>query len=180
MENDKQEIIDSINDTEETVNEESELDFEIDDDAEETNEVDVEELRKKVQTLEAQKNHWKKKANAGKESESKPTVNTKELSPTELYTLMKSDVAPEDLEVVTKYAGYEGISVAQALKSDVLKTILDKRTQARKTAEATSTGSTRKSTNQTSPEALLENAKKGNLPDSDADLEKLVNARWTK
>ena len=78
------------------------------------------------------------------------------------------------------YAKLKGISVSEALKSSVVKTILAEKQEERKTANATSTGNARRGSTKLNPSQLLEKANKGEMPDSDEDLDALIKARLGK
>lgn len=117
-----------------------------------------------------------------KAKETKPAPQTSlatfGTSPTDLYALLQAAVPQEDIAEVTDYAKLKGISVTEALKSSVVKNILAEKAENRKVAAATNIGTTRRNSGQVSGETLLENARsKGEIPDSDAALEKLIDAR---
>ena len=99
------------------------------------------------------------------------------LSQTDLIAVLKADISEEDISEVTDYAKLKKISVAEALKSSVVKAILSEKKEERKTAEATSTGVTRRGSTKPSSSQLMENAEKGIMPESDEELDILVKAR---
>jgi len=104
-----------------------------------------------------------------------------ELSQSDLITLIRADVPEEDFEEVISYAQFKKISVKEALKSSVVRTILSERKEERETAQATSTGNKRKGTHTPSGKELLANARKsGELPESDEDIRKLAAAQFEK
>jgi len=133
----------------------------------------IEELEKQVKTLKIQK---AKKAEKAQKVE-KEEVTQGGLSTDDLYSLMTAKVAREDVATVTKYAKFEGISVDEALKSNVVQTILTDKANARKVAGATNTGSARRGSSEVSEDVLLANARKGKMPESDADMDRLIEAR---
>jgi hypothetical protein len=119
-----------------------------------------------------------KELKEGKKSEHKEvTPKTDSLSQTDLIAILKADIAEEDISEVTDYAKLKNISITEALKSSVVKTILSEKNEERKTANATATGNARRGSTKQTPSQLLDNARKGELPDSDEDLEKLIKAR---
>ena len=149
----------------------------------------LEDLKKQNQTLTAQKKHWRDKAQeAGKPKEEKKPEEkpeekkeeTQNLSQTDLYTLIKADVPEEDLSEVTDYAKMKGISVGEALKSDVVQTILDTKKEKRTVADATNTGKTNQTKAGVTDEQLLANSDKGELPESDADMSRLTKLRLNR
>jgi len=142
------------------------------------------EKDKAIKTLKAQKDHWRKKA-----TDPKPEVKPEEkkevqqgdaLSTEDLYALMNNKVAQEDIAEVKDYAKLKGISISEALKSPIVKTILETNEEARTVAQATNTGKTAKTQTGISDEELLSNAKKGQMPESDADMDRLIRLRTGK
>lgn len=167
----EQEII--VNDTDTTVNDVEEVQED-----EVAPQEDVLALKKQIQTLEAQKEHWREKAEKKSERTETSKVAPKkslDLSPVDIIAISKANIEAEDIEDVLEYARFKGIPVTEALKSSVVKATLSEKAELRKSAEATNTGSTRRGTSQLSDAQLLENARKGILPDSDADLDRLTS-----
>lgn len=171
MEN-EEEIIDSTNNTENTENTSAE------DNQEVAPQDDVESLKKTIATLEAQKEHWREKAqsNKAKATEPKPTSNS-DLSGLDILTLSKANVDSEDVEEVVNWAKYKGVSVSEALKSNELNAILNVRKDMRVTANASNTGASRRQTGKLSDEALLNLARSGKMPESEEDLDRLVRLK---
>lgn len=66
-----------------------------------------------------------------------------DMSSTDLYALMEAKVPKDDIEEVREYAALKKITVAEALNSSIVKTILAEKAENRKTAAATTTRSTR-------------------------------------
>lgn len=95
----------------------------------------------------------------------------------DLYALMNAKVPQDDIQDVREYAELKGISVADALKSNVVKTILSDKAEQRNIAEATHVGNARRNSSKSSEEALLAGASKGELPDSDDEMQRLWKAR---
>jgi len=157
-----EEVITQENDTETTEN------------TEETEQGDdVEELKKQIVTLQAQKEHWRTKASEKKE-EVKEEVKA-DLGVTDIMYLAKADIHDEDVTDVLNYSKKMGVSVKEA--HTFMKPILKERAEERKTVEATETKSARKA-NHKDPGSLLDRAQStGELPESDADLKALIRAR---
>jgi len=86
------------------------------------------------------------------------------------------DVADEDVDEVLDFAKYKGISVAEAKANPVIQTLLKTRQEERATANASSTGNSKKGTKRNSGEEILNNFKQGKVPESDEDIAKLVEA----
>jgi hypothetical protein len=128
--------------------------------------------------LEAQKIHWRDKAQkVDVKKEETTKVQSSELSTTDLYALMKHNVEQEDINEVVDYAKLKGIPVADALKSNVIKSILADKSEERKVSQATHTGTAKRSTGKVSDEDLLANAKKGILPEDDSDITRLAKLK---
>jgi len=87
------------------------------------------------------------------------------------------DVPEEDIEEVIDFAKFKNISVSEAKKHPAVQSLLKTREEERKTAAATNTGTTRRAVSRNTPDAILERAKAGQLPESDEDIQKLAEAR---
>ena len=88
-----------------------------------------------------------------------------------------SKVHDDDVDRVTKFAKGEETSVAEAMKDKDLQAILKNREEERKTADATNTGGGKRGLSKVSGKKLLTKFKSTEeLPDSDEDMEKLVEA----
>lgn len=101
----------------------------------------------------------------------------KAISLTDMYALNKANVSEEDLPEVIEFSKFKGISIAEALKSSVVKTLLADKEEKRNVANATNTGNSKRGSTQTSDQQLLDNASKGIMPESDDDIARLVKAR---
>jgi hypothetical protein len=106
-----------------------------------------------------------------------PTAKTGDLSSKDIIALMNAKVAEEDIDEVADYAKYKGISIAEALKTSTIKATLNERSEQRNTAAATNTGASRRGSSQMSEDALLSNAGSGRMPESDADIARLIAAK---
>ncbi len=110
--------------------------------------------------------------------EVKEEVKTEGLSQRDFLTIAKADVHEDDLDDVLDYAKFKKIDVKEALASGVIKSLLAERKETRRTAEATSTGSKRSGVKGKDGTELLRDAESGQLPESDDDIEALVEARF--
>lgn len=146
---------------------------------------DVEELKSKLATLSAQKEHWRKKAQEKdkvKETveSTKPEVKEEKkdatLSQLDILALAKADVDESDLDLVIKWSQVNNISVREALADKTLKTVLSEKKEERATANATQTKGATTSAKVT-PESILEKASQGQFPERDEDIEKLIAAK---
>lgn len=114
-------------------------------------------------------------------TEVKPTATTdtskkEDLSNTDMYVLIKADVPQEDITEVSDYAKMKGITIAEALNSPIIKETLKIRAEERLTANASHTGKTVR-TSSPSGDDLLQRARQGDMPESDADIDKLIKTR---
>lgn len=100
-----------------------------------------------------------------------------DLSAVDIIAISKANIEAEDVEDVLDYAKYKGISIAEALKSSVVKATLSQKEELRKTAQATSTGTSRRGTASITDAQLIANAEKGIMPESDADYDRLAELR---
>lgn len=100
-----------------------------------------------------------------------------ELSSRDIIALINANIAEEDIDEVLDYAKFKGISVAEALKSSVVKTTLAENEEHRKTAAATNTGAGRRGVQRKSEDSLLSEFKSGKVPETDDEMDRLALAR---
>lgn len=105
----------------------------------------------------------------------KESSKSKDLSTSEVLTIVKAGVHEEDIPDLQEYAQMKGISIKEALETSFIKTLISNKEEERKTAEATHTGSSKRNSGKVTDEELLEKAKSGNLPE---DPTKLAEARF--
>jgi hypothetical protein len=119
---------------------------------------------------------WKGIAQRNLSKAEKVTESTPEtsLSAKDILAVSKAGIEPEDLDEVIEYAKFKNIPIHEALKSSVVKATIAEKTELRRSADATNTSSARRASSQISDERLLSDAEKGELPDSDADMKRLV------
>lgn len=127
----------------------------------------IAELEKENKTLKVQKAKIKEKKAAPVEQEKA------ELSQKELYSLMQNNVHEDDIDQVVDYAQARKISVQEALQSGTIKAILKENQELRKTQELSNTGTTRKSSAEKDADTLIQKARKGEMPQSEADMKKM-------
>lgn len=82
----------------------------------------------------------------------------------------------EDIEVIERWAKFNGVSVKDALNDSTLKTVLLTRSEERKTAQATASKGSARGVSTPSAEVLIAEASKGKLPD-ESKIDDLANAR---
>ena len=155
----------------------------------EDSEDDIDFLKEKLNKLESAYENQKRRAEkAEAQAKTKPAERAEtskqsrsgfnELTPFDLMAVSKAELDEEGLTEVMDFARYKKISVSEALKSPIMKAALAEKAENRRIAEATNTGSGRRGNSRISDEALLDSARSGNnLPDSEADIRRLVQAR---
>lgn len=126
------------------------------------------------------------RAEKAEEKAKKPEVKTSsskkesDLSTMDIIAISKANIDTEDMPDVIEYAKFKGISVAEALKSPIVRATIQEKVEMRNTANATNTGSARRSSGKVSDETLVANASKGNLPENDDDIDRLIRAKMFK
>lgn len=111
-----------------------------------------------------------------KQKPSEPQKQSGELGTTDVIYLAKADIHDDDMDEVLKHAKLHNVSVKEA--HSYLKPILDVRVEQRKTAEASNVGSSKRGSGKISDEVLLSKASKGEISGNDADIERLIEARF--
>ena len=137
------------------------------------------ERTKKAEGFILQDGKWVKPAPASKPEE-KPVERTSgglNVSLSDLAAINAAKIHPDDIERVEKFAQDEGLTLKEALKHEELKAILNVREEHRNTAAATNTGGGRQATSKDTPEAILERAAAGQLPEDDEGIKALSEAR---
>lgn len=157
------------------------------DDGDEDGEDTIESLKAKNAKLQeayenqkkrAEKAESKTKENGNKKPEVKKVAKSADLSPKDLYALMENKVPKEDIDDVVKYANFTKSTVEEALETDFMKKFLADKSEKRTTARATNIGNNRRGSGRISEQTLLKNAsEKGEIPDDDAELDRLIDAR---
>lgn len=132
------------------------------------------------QKIRAEKAERLAKSLKEKKDEEKPEAKAPtagELSSKDLYALMEAHVPQEDIDEVREYAQLKKISIAEALKTSIVKSILSEKAEQRKSAEASNTGGSKRSSGKVTDEVLLAKAAKGEMPDSDEEIQRLYKLR---
>jgi len=130
------------------------------------------------QKIRAEKAEKEAKKAPKKETPIKPaetSTPTNDFSPKDYLALSQAGVPADDLDEVTDFAKYKGISIAEALKTPYIQTTLKEKAEERKTADATNTGGGRRGQTKTSGKELLKKFESSSeLPETDEEIEKLV------
>jgi hypothetical protein len=156
-----EEVVEEVEETEEVAEEEEETES-------------AEDLKKKIATLQAQKEHWRKKATSTKEEVVEPTST---LSNADLIAVMNAKVHEDDMERVERFAKSENLSIKEALKNPELKAILSLREEQRTTASATNVTNVRRGSVKVTDESLIAKASAGQLPEDDDGINRLIAAK---
>jgi len=136
------------------------------------------------QKIRAEKAEKKNKETKSETSTTDKKVNEKQsddlnLSVKDSARLQQANIPVDDWDDVIDYANYKGITVAEAMKSSVVKSTLSQKEEERKTTQATNTGKGRKGSSKVSGSNALEKAtKSGTIPDSDAELDAMLEERY--
>lgn len=110
------------------------------------------------------------KANKGNSGAGDTAKNETDLSPKDTIALIGAKVTdPEDIDEVVEYAQFKKISIADALKSNVIISSLAEKAEKRKTADATSTSASRRGQSKVGDDVLLKNLSKGEIPEKGSD-----------
>lgn len=151
------------------------------DDSAEENEIDYRaEFEKAKQIAENQRIRAEKaesKLKSGDTTKRAETFKQDGLSPFDLIAVAKANLDEEQLKEAMDYAKYKKISISEALKTPQVKATIALIEENNKVAQASAVGNGRRGASQISDDLLLANASKGNLPESDADLARLVRLR---
>lgn len=129
------------------------------------------------QRIRAEKAESKAKAEKTQSNTRETVQKNTDLSPIDIIALTKANIDTEDINEVLDYAKYKGISISEALKSPVVKATIAEKSEQRNVALATNTGGAKRTSGRISDETLMANANKGNLPESDADIDRLIKAK---
>lgn len=174
------------NDEEVILNTQEETTDSNDVDTDESSEESIEEVKSRLAKAEELAQNYKIRAEKA-EKRTEKTETTKvapkkssDLSAIDIIAITKANIDVEDIAVAEKYARFEGISIAEALKTPELRSILNVKAEQRTTAQATSTGATRRGSSRISDDQLLANASNGRLPESDEDIARLIEAKMKR
>ena len=124
---------------------------------------------KKAEGFVLENGQWIKKPQPKVETK----TETKEVAK-ESYSLSDiralNDVPDEDVADVVEYAKFKGITIAEAKKTSVIKTLLAENAENRKVAEATNVKTTKRTMQKPNGSDVIADAEKGNFPTDPAEL----------
>lgn len=157
--------------TDENTNEGNSQDLEAQLKAEREARLKAEELARN-QKIRAEK--AEKLAKQTPKEEVKPESKPLGMTTRDVIALTKANIHEDDIPEVEEYAKFKNISVADAIKSSVVKTLISEKEEMRKVANATNTRNSRQGQVKPSGSVLLARAQKG---DTVEDYEALALAR---
>lgn len=170
----------SLNLTEETVNNETET-LETETQTEVLSAEELKTLREKASKADELEDKNKKLyARLKKEPKTEEKVDSSITARDVLILSGAGYTHEEDIETIEKWAKFNGTSIREALNDSTLKTVLSTKQEERRTAQATSSKGGARGVSSPSVEAILSDASKGKLPENDADIAKLTEARLAK
>jgi hypothetical protein len=171
------------NSIEETLTQDTDADIEID----LSEEDDIETVDWKAIALKNQKAYKDQKTRAeiaeGKvktKPQAKPetyTTTQSTLTVKDGFALAKANVNDDDIDEVLEYANFKKISVADALKSTVVKNLIAEKEEYRTSQNASTTTTARRATPKLTDDTILDNARQGKVDDSEEGIKRLFNAR---
>lgn len=175
-------MFDEINEVEEETLDTPEAEELIEDVVEDTDdegEEDVDALKARLAKAEELANNYKVRAEKAesktKKAPAAPVANG--LSTADTIALVRANVNDEDIDEILEYARFKKISVSEALKSDVVQATLSTKEEKRKSAQAVYTGTARRASTVKSDDRLLDDARAGKLPESEAEIARLAELR---
>lgn len=132
----------------------------------------------KIRAEKAENKKTPKKEKKTLKNKGEETPTNDNLSQKDLIAVMSAKIHEDDIDEVVDYAKHKEISIKEALKTTVVKTILSERKEERETAAATNTGKGRQGSSKVSGKSLLNKAESEfKIPESMDDTKKLVEAR---
>jgi hypothetical protein len=145
----------------------------------------VEELKAKLEAkskaFEDQRLRAEKAEKKLKESPARTSGDQKsnDLSTRDLFELTKAGINDlDDVDFLQRAAAISGKSLGDTVRDKSIMAILNSQREERITAEATSTGSNRKITPRATDEQLVQRASKGEIPESEEEITRLIRAKF--
>lgn len=168
------------NSIEETLTQDTEIDLDIDlDDNNEDENIDwkaqAEKNRKAYEDQKKRAEIAEKKANSTTKHTNSDTPIT--LTVKDGFALAKANVADEDVDDILEYANFKKISIAEALKSNVVKNMLAEKEEFRKSQNVSTTPNVKRASPKITDDVILENARQGKLDESEDAIKALFRAR---
>jgi len=173
------------NDQAQVSNEQEEVTLEVteettDNSQNETVEESVDDLKARLAKAEETARNQKIRAEkaeklAKPQTQAKPDAPKVNMSTRDYIALVNAKINEEDITEVEEYARFKNVSIADALKSSVVKTLIAEKEEMRKTANAANVNNVRRGASKISDDVLLAKASKGEMLD---DVDALAKARF--
>lgn len=167
------------NSIEETLTQDTEAELDLDLSVEDENDLEAENAKLK-KAYEDQKRRAEIAESKVKSVKPVTTQTNSTLTVKDGFALAKANVNDEDIDDVLEYANFKKISVADALKSSVVKSLLAEKEEFRTSQQASTSSTTRRATPKITDDTILENARQGKLGDSEDEIRALFRARMKK
>jgi hypothetical protein len=167
------------NSIEETLTQDTEAELDLDLSVEDENDLEAENAKLK-KAYEDQKRRAEIAESKAKSVKPVTTQTNSTLTVKDGFALAKANVNDEDIDDVLEYANFKKISVADALKSSVVKSLLAEKEEFRTSQQASTSSTTRRATPKITDDTILENARQGKLGDSEDEIRALFRARMKK
>lgn len=139
-------------------------------------EEDIEAIKAKAAKADDLEKQNKQLFERAKKAESK-TKSSDELSVTDAVVLMQAGVKAEHFKDVVEAAKVLKLSIPEAMKNNVVISILAQKTEEEKTASATQVRTQARGTTKVTGDQVLQKFENGTLPESDAEFTALAEAR---
>jgi len=162
--NDSENVEEEVEEVQDDVQEEEDVEEEEDD--------SIDEIKARLAQLEKENKTLKIQKLKSKAKKPEAQAESTELTQHDLYALMANKVHEEDIDEVVAYARLKNIPVKDAIKSNVVKTILRESEEVRQTASVSNTKTSRKAPQERTADQILQKIQKGELPDNPEDMVK--------
>ena len=171
----------TIDESEEETQDEETSEEESEESIEQHSDESLEDYKARIAQLERENKTLKiQKAKARqKKAEPKQSSNNGTLSNEDVIAIARSNIHDDDIQTVREYAQFRKISIKEALNDSVVKSIIDKNESKRKAGNASNMGNSKRGQAKVSEEVLLEQARKGEMPD-ESDLDRLIASKYKK
>lgn len=140
------------------------------------------QLYNQLQKEKAKREELEGKLKTAPAKEEAPKQETNALSQDDVFELFDAGIrVKEDRDFFIQSAKLAGLTIQEARKNKTIMALLKEQQEERATAQATSTGGGQRGTATVPDDALLRSAQiKGELPESDEDIRRLIKARQAR
>jgi hypothetical protein len=142
---------------------------------------ELEELKAKaakVDEIEANNRQlFERQKKLEKDQKEAAKTNPSGLTSGDLLAVTNARIHEDDIERVERFSKSEGLTIKEALKSPLLQVQLDLMNEQRRVADSTNVENVRAGSSPVKDDVILMRAAKGELPERDIDIERLVAAK---